>query len=148
MYHILFFDGECRYCNRWVQWVVDRDKNRCFRFASIQSEFSEKVFRYLNIEIKDFNSIAVLIQTNSGYKILKKSDAVAFIFSVLRPDALLYKIIKVLPRSFSDVGYNCVAAIRKNIPVTECRLYNEEEKKLFLDNSNFTELIFRFGYKK
>lgn len=130
MYHILFFDGECRYCNRWVQWVVDRDKNRCFRFASIQSEFSEKVFRYLNIEIKDFNSIAILIHTNSGYKILKKSDAVAFIFSVLKPDALLYKLIKVLPRLFSDVGYSCVAAIRKIIPVSDCRLYEEEEKKI------------------
>ncbi|MDD4778607.1 MAG: DUF393 domain-containing protein [Fermentimonas sp.] len=148
MYHILFFDGECRYCNRWVQWVVDRDEKRCFRFASLQSEFAKDAFQYFNSDKNKFDSIVVLVNTESGYKITKKSEAVAFLFSLLKPDALLYKLIKLLPKMISDLGYDIIAAIRGYLLVSDCRLYNEEGKGLFLDNSNFTEMLFRFRYKK
>lgn len=148
MYHILFFDGECRYCNRWVQWVVDRDKKRCFRFASLQSKFAKDAFQYFNVDNNKINSIVVLINMQSSNKITVKSEAVAFLFSILKPDALLCKLIRFMPRIVSDLGYDFIAAIRRFIPVSDCRLYNEEEMRLFLDNSNFTELLFRFRHKK
>ncbi|MDD4008862.1 MAG: DUF393 domain-containing protein [Fermentimonas sp.] len=148
MYHILFFDGECRYCNRWVQWVVDRDKKRSFRFASLQSEFAKDAFQYFNVDKNKFDSIVVLRNMQSSNKITVKSEAVAFLFSILKPDALLCKLIRFMPRIVSDLGYDFIAAIRRFIPVSDCRLYNEEEMRLFLDNSNFTELLFRFRHKK
>ena len=148
MYHILFFDGECRYCNRWVQWVVDRDKKRSFRFASLQSEFAKDAFQYFNVDKNKFDSIFVLRNMQSSNKITVKSEAVAFLFSILKPDALLCKLIRFMPRIVSDLGYDFIAAIRRFIPVSDCRLYNEEEMRLFLDNSNFTELLFRFRHKK
>lgn len=148
MYHILLFDGKCRYCNRWVQWVVDRDKNRCFRFASLQSNFAEELFRYNHLS-KDFDSIAILKIKPSNHSVfILKSEAVVFLFSKLNPDAILYKFIKLMPRFLSDFGYDCIAAVRRFLPVADCRLYSDEEKRLFLDDSNFNEWLFRFRDKK
>lgn len=147
MYNILFFDGECRYCNRWVQWVVDRDKDRYFRFASLQSNFAKEMFKYFHI-IRYFDSIAILKNKSSDQAVfIFKSESVAFLFSILKPDAFLYKLLKLTPRFIADFGYDCIAAVRKYLPVVDCRLYSDEEKSLFLDNNNFTEWLFRFSHK-
>ncbi len=31
---IVFYDGECGFCNHWVQWILERDKRISFRFFS------------------------------------------------------------------------------------------------------------------
>lgn len=145
MYNILFFDGECRFCNRWVQWVVDRDEERYFKFASLQSNFAKEIFLHYNIA-KDFNSIAILKNNQSDQKyFLTKSEAVAFLFSILKPNAFLYKLIKLTPRLLSDFGYDCIAAVRKFLPVADCRLFTDEEKTLFLDDYKFDEWLFHLS---
>lgn len=147
MYNILFFDGECRYCNLWVQWVVDRDKDRCFRFASLQSDFAKEMFKYYHIA-KDLDTILVLKNKPSGQQVIMfKSEAVFFILSILKSKSFLYRLIKLMPRLISNFGYDCIAAVRRYIPITDCRVYSDEEKRLFLDDNDFTEWLFRFSHK-
>lgn len=39
---ILYFDGVCDLCNRWVQFVIRHDKKKQFLFASLQSVAGQK----------------------------------------------------------------------------------------------------------
>lgn len=142
---ILLYDGDCRFCNRWVQWVVDRDVDSLFRFAALESFFSEGLHNYLNIE-RRVNSIAIieindLLLINKDTQFKYKSEAVECLFVNLSPNALLYKLMRVVPGFIADFAYNCVAAIRKILPVTNCRLYTSEERKLFLNDRDFVDFI-------
>ena len=131
MKYILFYDGECRFCNRWVQWVVDRDEEKVFVFAALESDFFKDLQAYLNIK-RDVNSIAIidiedLLLKKRLAQFNYRSEAVACLFANLQPKAFVYKVLKVAPRFISDIFYSFVAGIRKLLPVPNCRLYTNEE---------------------
>ena len=143
--YILFYDGECRFCNWWVQWVVDRDKSRLFRFAALESDFYNDMQAYVNIE-KSVNSIAIIeikdLKLNKRLAKLKyRSEAVTLLFAKLQSDAFLYKLLKVTPKFISDFIYSCVAGLRRFLPVPDCRIYSNEEKELFLNERDFNDFI-------
>jgi|AGTN01.1.fsa_nt_gi Uncharacterized protein conserved in bacteria len=131
---IVFYDGECDFCNRWVQWIIDRDAGRVFRFASLQSGFAREVFLHYDMTVA-LNSI-VIFKDNKEF--LAKSEAVSYIFAQLKPDSVFYKMMKVLPRFLSDFGYDCIAGVRKKLKKRSCRLLSKEEKRLFLNDTDFT----------
>ena len=35
---LILFDGVCNFCNYWVNFIIDRDKQNVFKFAALQSE--------------------------------------------------------------------------------------------------------------
>lgn len=39
---ILFFDGVCNLCNRWIQFVIKNDRKKQIVFASLQSKFGRE----------------------------------------------------------------------------------------------------------
>jgi predicted DCC family thiol-disulfide oxidoreductase YuxK len=143
--YILFYDGECRFCNRWVQWVVDRDEKKVFMFAALESDFFKDLQSYLNIE-RSVSSIAIidikdLLLKKRFAQLIYRSEAVACLFANLQPNAFVYKALKVTPRFISDFVYSCVAGIRKLLAVPNCRLYTNEEKDLFLNERDFVDFI-------
>lgn len=143
--YILFYDGDCRFCNWWVQWVVSKDEGKVFMFAALESDFYKDLQTYLNME-KGVNSIAVidikdLLQNKRMAKLKYRSEAVACLFANLQPNAFVHKILKVTPRFISDFIYSCVAGVRKFLLVPKCRLYTNEEKKLFLNDRDFIDFI-------
>ncbi|HNT19888.1 MAG TPA: DCC1-like thiol-disulfide oxidoreductase family protein [Saprospiraceae bacterium] len=46
---ILVFDGTCILCHSFFQWVIKKDRNKIFRFATLQSEAGKVVLGNLNI---------------------------------------------------------------------------------------------------
>ena len=103
---IIFFDGVCNLCNRLVIFIIKRDRNRIFKFASLQSAKAEE----MGIIQKDktLNTIIFL----SENKLYQKSSAVLHICKELPfPWPLLYGFI-IVPRFIRDSVYNFVAANR------------------------------------
>lgn len=134
---IVFYDGECNFCNRWVQWIIDRDAGRVFRFASLRSDFANDLFLHFDKKMT-LNSIVIF---KEGPEFLAKSEAVSYIFSQLNAGSVFYKMLKVLPRFLSDIGYDCIAAVRKSVKMRTCRVFNREEKMLFLNDIDFSEWL-------
>ncbi|SDZ91333.1 Predicted thiol-disulfide oxidoreductase YuxK, DCC family [Porphyromonadaceae bacterium KH3R12] len=130
---IIFYDGECDVCHRWVKWIIERDAGRVFRFASLQSDFANDLFLHFN-EKMTYNSIVIF---KNETEFLTKSEAVSFIFSQLNAGSIFYKMLKVFPRFLSDIGYDCISAIRKKIKMRVCPVFNGEEKMLFLNDVDF-----------
>ena len=92
--YILFYEGECRICNRWVQWVVDRDEKKVFMFAALESDFFKDLQSYLNIE-RSVSSIAIidikdLLLKKRFAQLIYRSEAVACLFANLQPNAFVY----------------------------------------------------------
>ncbi|WP_352421659.1 DCC1-like thiol-disulfide oxidoreductase family protein [Proteiniphilum sp.] len=137
MKSIIFYDGECDVCNYWVRWIIERDTDRIFRFASLQSDFAGDLFLHFEKKM-GYDSMVIF---KDGTDFLTKSEAVSFILFQLRAGSVLYKILKTTPRFLSDIGYNCIAAVRKRVRMRTCRVWDNEEKKLFLNDIDFPDWL-------
>jgi predicted DCC family thiol-disulfide oxidoreductase YuxK len=68
-YSIILFDGVCNFCNYWVNFLIDRDKKNCFKFAALQSEKGRELLEKYNLPTNDFDSFILI----SSPKVYKKS---------------------------------------------------------------------------
>ena len=128
--HIVFFDGDCGVCNFWVQWILKRDHNNRFLFASLQSDFGQRFLteRKLNTEV--FNTL-YLWKPNHYY--LEKSNAVLQIANILGGIYKLSVIGKIIPRFFSDTIYDLISKNRMKLANQKCYLPTPDERKKFIE---------------
>ena len=63
---IILFDGVCNLCNGSVTFILQREKEPVFRFASIQSEAGQKLLEWSGLP-RDFNQAVVLIDQGTIY---------------------------------------------------------------------------------
>lgn len=132
---IVFYDGECGLCNYWVQWILNRDSERIFRFAALQSPFSKELFNALN---REFTMQSLVVLKEDG-EFVDRSRAVAYLFSRLKRGAVFYWLLLIIPRFIADIGYSGVAAVRKVLQRNKCRLFTMEERAFFLNDADFAE---------
>lgn len=128
--YIVFFDGECGVCNFWVQWILERDKNDHFMFASLQSDFGQKFLSERNLETKQFNTM-YLWKPKSYY--LTKSQAVLKIANLLGG---IYKFMaagKIIPSFFRDKIYDKISENRMKIANQKCYLPTPHQRKKFIE---------------
>ncbi|MES2653711.1 MAG: DCC1-like thiol-disulfide oxidoreductase family protein [Bacteroidota bacterium] len=105
---VIFFDGFCNLCNGAVQFVIKRDREAIFRFASLQSDYAQEKLAQFNIRPKEGDSM-VLLEDGKVYERSTAALRVARKLSGLWP--LLYGFI-ILPRFIRDGIYNYVGKNR------------------------------------
>lgn len=128
--HIVFFDGECGVCNFWVQWILEKDKNDEFMFASLQSDFGQRFLTERGLETKQFNTL-YLWKPQQYYLI--KSKAVLKITDILGG---FYKLVsavgKVSPTFLSNTIYDLISKNRMKLSAQKCFLPDAHQKKKFI----------------
>lgn len=128
--HIIFYDGDCGFCNFWVQWILKRDHKNQFLFAALQSELGQSFLTDRQLETKDFDSIYLW---NPASYYLKKSDAAIKIGQLLGGVYQLSIAGKILPYSIRDGIYDKIAKRRKSLMAGQCLLPTAEERKKFIN---------------
>jgi predicted DCC family thiol-disulfide oxidoreductase YuxK len=102
---IIFFDGICNLCNSSVQFVIERDSNKHFRFATLQSNFAHELLKNKNKESGQMDTIILL----DGDNIYKKSTAALRIARSLDGGwPILYGFI-IIPSFLRDFIYDKIA---------------------------------------
>lgn len=104
MKRIVLFDGDCNLCNHSVQWIIKRDPEAKFAFASLQSHVGRQwITTYaLNESLKSF----VLIENGRSYV---KSDAALRVAKQLKGIWKLASIGLIIPRRLRDGVYDFIA---------------------------------------
>ncbi len=128
---IILFDGVCNLCNSSVQWVIERDPEGIFRFASLQSKVAEKIFLRTGLEGEKLNSVALYEEgrlyqrSTAALRIARKLDA---------PWSLLYNLI-VIPAFIRDAVYDFIARNRYRWfgRRESCMVPSPELRERFLD---------------
>ena len=132
---ILLYDGVCGLCNRLVQFVLKRDSSGHFRFASLQSDFASRILRQHGLDPNDLDTVYLVEEP--GQRLTARSDAV---ISVLRELGGFWRavafLMRALPKSLRDWGYNIVAHNRYRIfgKHDSCLLPEEKYRHRFLDS--------------
>ena len=75
--NIIFYDGYCVVCSRFIRLLIKIDRKKIYSFANISSKISDKILK----NKMDGDQIGKFIVLYSGDKIYKKSDAVIKIFT-------------------------------------------------------------------
>lgn len=107
MERIILFDGVCNLCNDSVQFIIKRDPNGHFKFASLQSEVGQKLLSPFGAE-KEMNSF-ILIEND---RIYMKSSAALRVCNKLSGFWILFSIFWVVPSFIRNFLYDIVAKNR------------------------------------
>ena len=106
---IILFDGVCNLCNRSVIFILQREKESVFQFASIQSEAGQELLEWCNLPL-DYNQAVVLIDHERIYlgstAALKIGQTLKFPWSILSYAGF------IVPQLIRDWVYNQIAVNR------------------------------------
>ena len=105
---VIVFDGVCNLCNRWVQFLLPRDRSGVFQFAHCQSEYGGAVLDRLG-ESRDDPSTVVLID---GDKVYLRSTAVLRALAALGGVWQGMLLLLIIPRPLRDTAYTFIARRR------------------------------------
>ena len=134
---IILYDGVCGLCNRLVQFLLKHDREGRLRFASLQSDFADKVLSRHGLNAKDLDTVHVVESYDQpDERVLQRSDA------VLRAGRELggfwgasSTIGRVMPRPLRDLVYRLVATNRYRMfgKYDSCMLPDANQRSKFLD---------------
>ena len=134
---ILFYDGVCGLCNTLVQFLLRHDKHGRLRFASLQSDFAEKVLRRHGFDSKDLDTLHVVENYEQpNERLLQRSDAVLRAARELGGHwSVLAAVAKIVPRPLRDIAYRFVAQNRYRVfgKYETCMLPDPNQRSRFLD---------------
>lgn len=128
-YYVLY-DGDCGFCNYWVQWILKHDHKDKFLFAPLQGNFGQKFLWERELRRDEFNTI-YLWKPGSFY--LTKSEAIAQIAKIIGGKYALMAHLNIFPRFLSDKIYDKISENRTKLAPKKCFVPTEEERKKFLD---------------
>lgn len=125
---IILFDGDCSFCNQSVQFILKRDPEKVFQFASLQSELGQCLLKQHNIP-STMDSLVYV----EGARCFVKSTAALRICRHLRHVWKVFVVFLVIPSQLRDVVYDVVAKNRYRLKCTAtCSLPQKEDLNRFL----------------
>ncbi len=134
---LVLYDGVCGLCNGLVQFVLKRDHHDRFRFASLQSEFAEKLLKRHGADARDLDTFYVVIDHDlPNEQLLMRSDAIIHLGGTLGGIWKLAEAGGLIPKALRDLMYKLVARNRYRVfgKYESCMLPSPEHRAKFLDS--------------
>ena len=131
---VVLFDGVCNLCESTVHFVVRRDKNKQFRFASLQSEAAQEILSSHRYDFDTLSSVLLIVDDT----LYRKSRAALQI--VRRLDGawpLLYYLFFWVPKLIANPVYDFIANRRYRWfgKKAECWIPDDDLRQRFIDDS-------------
>jgi predicted DCC family thiol-disulfide oxidoreductase YuxK len=105
---VILFDGVCKLCNAWSNFIIRHDKRHNFKLASVQSRQGIDILRHFKYPVDSYETMLVVY----GETCLEKTDAVFYVMKTLGHPWALLSYYHVLPPSFRDWFYDRIALNR------------------------------------
>lgn len=125
---IIFYDGDCGFCNSSVQFVLKHERSNNIYFSALQSEFSKSFFSNKHYAEPDLSTFYFYSNGN----LYSKSTAAINVVRFLKFPYSLLSVFIIVPRFIRDRGYDFIAKRRIKIMNAFCVIPNPENKIRFL----------------
>ena len=126
---IIFYDGDCGFCNKIVQFILKNGKNQNLHFTSLQSNFSKDFFISNQFPEPDLSTFYFW----NGSDLFSKSTAALKLLDQLKTRFQLLKIGYILPKKLRDKMYDFIANRRHKISNGFCVIPSIENRRRFID---------------
>jgi predicted DCC family thiol-disulfide oxidoreductase YuxK len=134
---LVFYDGVCGLCGRFVRFLLARDRQDRLRFAPLQGALARRELVPRGHDPADLNTVVVLAGWPSAdARLLTRSRAVLHAAGELGAGwRALTAIARLVPRGLADALYAAVARRRYRLfgRVDACPLPRPEWRDRFLD---------------
>jgi predicted DCC family thiol-disulfide oxidoreductase YuxK len=131
-YPVVVYDGVCLLCSRWVRFLLQRDPQRQFRFASVQSESGRQLMLAHGLD-PDTPLSLLLVENGRGYT---DTDAIARVLRRLGllPWTAVSFGIRAMPHVLRDPLYRVVARNRYRLfgRSEQCFVPSEQQRAQFM----------------
>lgn len=131
---IILYDGLCNLCTKSVQFVIQRDARKRFRFASLQSSFADTYVGKASQGQDRLKSMILIV----GHQVYRQSTAA--LLTAKRLDGLwpILAVLLIIPPPIRDVVYQWIAKHRYQAlgKKEECWRPTQELADRFLDWPN------------
>jgi predicted DCC family thiol-disulfide oxidoreductase YuxK len=125
---IVIFDGECAFCNRWIDFLLRFDRRDVFRFSARQSPAGASLLQQVGLPEAGAGSI-ILVEHRA---VLLRSAAVLRMMSLLGFPFSLAAMFRLIPVTVRDAVYEWFARNRlKWFGRRTCRVPSEAERHRF-----------------
>ena len=129
-YQIILFDGVCNFCNSSINFIIDHDPSKHFRFASLQSPIGQELLKTHHLDTQQFDSV-ILLKNNHLYQ---RSSATLEIVKSLSGVWKYLSVLQILPSAWLDFFYIKLAKNRYKLfgKSVTCRVITPELRERFL----------------
>ncbi len=107
---IVLFDGVCNLCSGSVRFIVERDPDAYFRFASIQSEAGAELMREHGLALPEGDPSSIVL-VEDGRALQRSTAALHIVRRLKMPWKLLWAFV-IVPRFLRDAVYDFIARHR------------------------------------
>ena len=127
---IILFDGVCNFCNRTINIILKYDKDAYFQFAPSQSNAAMGIMQQFGLEQQAITSVILI----DNEKVYTKTDAVIQIANRLSGWPSLFRLLKFIPKSIRNFGYDLIAKNRYTLfgKRDQCRIPAASARNRFL----------------
>lgn len=134
---VVFYDGVCGLCNRFVRFLLERDARGMLRFARLQGDLARKELVAHGYDPADLDSVFVIADWESPrQQVLTRSRAVLHAGSRLGGRWRIVAVVgRLVPVAIADRVYRFVARRRYRMfgKFDECPLPRPEWRERFLE---------------
>ena len=105
---VILFDGVCKLCNAWSNFIITYDVDKRFKLASVQSDEGKAILRHFGYPTDVYETMLVV----EGTVCFEKSDAFFAVIKKLNYPWKLLTVFRVIPIPVRNWLYDRVALNR------------------------------------
>lgn len=127
---IMLYDGVCNFCNRAVQFTLDKEADERMRFMTLQSDTGQEVLKRQKMATDDFSSV-ILLESGEYYF---QTDVTVQSAKYLKSPWSYARYLKIIPAFLRNSVYNFIAKNRYKImgKTDQCQIPSVEQRAQFL----------------
>lgn len=129
---VVFYDGECLFCQGGARWFLRRDRRRRLVFASLQGDTAARLFADTDLTTS-LKTLVVATEPGTPRQALhlKTSAVVTALKELPGLWPMVARLLQWVPRSLADAGYDFIARHRHRLRREQaCPLPAEEGRRV------------------
>jgi predicted DCC family thiol-disulfide oxidoreductase YuxK len=133
---LLFFDGDCAFCNRWVNRVKLADHQHRMRYGTLQGRTFQQIAQ-AHPEFANIDSVVLVKRRADGEEetFLVRSAAIREVIAGLPEFRVFEILLRIIPAPIANLGYRIFSKLRTPLfgKWHHCRAPLEQDKELYVE---------------
>lgn len=134
-YPVLLYDGLCGFCDGTVQFILEHDRRRTLKFATLQGDYARDVIGR-HPELAGIDSLVLVERDAAGQEnVYVRSEGALRVARYLGGVWHLARAVAIVPRFLRDWAYDAFARIRYRVfgRYDSCPIPTPEQRARFID---------------
>lgn len=127
---VILFDGVCKLCNNWSQFIIAKDRHYTFKLCSVQSLEGQAILTHFGFSTEVFDTMLLV----EGNECFKQSEAFLRVMSQLEAPWKFFAVLGIVPARLRNWLYDRIAFNRYTLfgRYNQCMLPAPDHEKRFL----------------